>query len=199
MKNNMGLTFHYWGKIRDYGQIDMLVEEVTDLCKGLNWTYTVFDKDRIKGITVNAPESEPLWFTFTPDGKTCDVANLQYSDPSEKYYSLCHTKTQYAGPEVHMTLVKMLRYMSDKYYSEIEMCDEGEYWETGNEENLRRIFGNYTQAINMFTAMLDNMERIPGETAESLAGRIEQMVNEKGIDGVEIIRVEKSKRPGESN
>lgn len=189
-QKSMGLTFHYSGKIRNHEQIDMLVEEVKDLCKGLNWEYNVLDDDKIKGILVSTTESEPLWFTFTPDGRTCDVVNLQYTDPSEKYYSLCHTKTQYAGPEVHMAMIKMLRYMSDKYYSEIEVTDEGEYWETGDEENLRRIFGNFTQAINMFAEMLDKMERIPGESAESLAGRIEQMVKEEGIEGVEIIRVE---------
>jgi hypothetical protein len=140
----MGLTFHYSGRIRDYQQLDSLIEEVADLAKGLNWEHTILDDDQIKGIIVSAPESEPLWFTFTPDGKTCDVVNLQYSDPSEPFYSLCHTKTQFAGPEVHMAMIRMLRHISDKYFAEIEVSDEGEYWEKGDEENLRRIFGNYT-------------------------------------------------------
>jgi hypothetical protein len=184
----MGLTFHYSGKVRDHKQIDLLIEEVTDLCKGLNWKYTVLNDEKIKGILVTAPESEALWFTFTPDGRTCDVVNLQYSDAGDKFYSLCHTKTQYAGPEVHMTLVKMLRYMSDKYYSEIEVTDEGEYWETGNEQNLREIFARYTEIINLFAEKLEQMERVPGESTEELVDRIEQMAKE--IGEVEIIRVE---------
>jgi len=161
---------------------------VTDLCKGLNWEYNILNDDKIKGIVVGAPESEPFWFTFTSDGKTCNVVSLQYSDPSEKYYSLCATKTQYAGPEVHMAMIKMLRYMSDKYYSEIEVYDEGEYWETGDEENLRKIFGRYSMIIDLFAQKLEQMERVPGETTDQLVDRIQEMAKE--IGEVEIIRVD---------
>ena len=166
----------------------MLMEEVADLCKGLNWPYDILDDDKIKGIIVGPQESEPLWFTFTPDGRTCDVINLQHSDPSDTYYSLCHTKTQYAGPEVHMAMIKMLRYMSEKYYAEIEVTDEGEYWETGDEDNLRKIFSRYSMIIDLFAQKLEQMERVPGETTEQLLDRIQEMAKEIG-EG-EIIRVE---------
>jgi flagellar biosynthesis/type III secretory pathway protein FliH len=78
--------------------------------------------------------------------------------------------------------------MSDKYYSEIEVTDEGEYWETGNEQNLREIFARYTEIINLFAEKLEQMERVPGESTEELVDRIEQMAKE--IGEVEIIRVE---------
>jgi len=185
----MGLSFHYSGKIREHSKIDSLVEEVIDMCKELNWTYTILDDDKIKGIIVSSKESEPLWFTFVPDGRTCNVINLQYTDPNDKYYSLCAVKTQYAGAEVHMSMIKMLRYISDKYFSEIEVMDEGEYWETGDEENLRNIFDRYTMIINAFAEKLETMKRIPGESEESLVNRIEQMAREIGGE-VEIIRVE---------
>jgi hypothetical protein len=185
----MGLSFHYSGRIREYNKIDSLIEEVKDLCRDLNWTYDILDDDQIKGIIVGVGESEPLWFTFVPDGRTCNVINLQYTDPNDKYYSLCAVKTQYAGPEVHISMIKMLRYISEKYFSEIEVMDEGEYWETGDEENLRKIFARYTMIIDAFAAKLETMERIPGESEESLVNRIEQMAREMGGE-VEIIRVE---------
>ena len=185
----MGLSFHYSGRIREHSKIDSLVEEVIDMCKGLNWTYDLLNDDQIKGIIVGPDESEPLWFTFVPDGRTCNVISLQYTDPNDKYYSLCAVKTQYAGPETHMAMIKMLRYISEKYFSEIEVMDEGEYWETGDEENLRKIFARYTMIINAFTEKLETMERIPGESEESLVNRIEQMAKELGGE-VEIIKVE---------
>ncbi len=185
----MGLSFHYSGRIREYNKIDSLVEEVIDMCKGLNWTYDLLDDDQIKGIIVGPDESEPLWFTFVPDGRTCNVINLQYADPNDKYYSLSAVKTQYAGPEVHMAMIKMLRYISDKYFSEIEVMDEGEYWETGDEENLRNIFARYTMIINAFAEKLQTLERIPGESEEALVERIEKMAREIGGE-VEIIKVE---------
>jgi hypothetical protein len=89
--------------------------------------------------------------------------------------------------------------MSEKYFSEIEVMDEGEYWEKGDEENLRRIFANYTEAINMFTQMLEKLDRIPGESADALAGRIEQMVKENGIEGIEIVRITDDHSDGEPN
>ena len=185
----MGLSFHYSGRIREHDKIDALVEEVKDMSKDLNWTYNILDDDQIKGILVSTEESEPLWFTFVPDGRTCNVINLQYTDPDDKYYSLCAVKTQYAGPEVHMAMIKMLRYISEKYFSEIEVFDEGEYWETGDEENLRKIFARYTMIINSFAEKLESMERIPGESEEALLARIEKMAQEIGGE-VEIIRVE---------
>lgn len=169
--------------------IDALVEEVKDLCKDLNWTHTILNDDKIKGIIVSAEGSEPLWFTFVPDGRTCNVVNLQYTDPNDQYYSLCAVKTQYAGPEVHMSMIKMLRYISEKYFSEINVFDEGDYWETGDEQNLRDIFDRYTMIINAFAEKLETMERIPGESQESLVNRIEEMAKELGGE-VEIIRVE---------
>jgi len=191
---NMGLAFHYSGKMRDYKEIDRLMEEVIDLCKGLNWTYQVLDDDKIKGVITGAEESEPLWFTFTPDGKTCNVVNLQYTDPADPYYNWSSVKTQYAGPEAHMTTIKMLRYMSDKYFSEIEVQDEGEYWETGDEQKLREIFDRYTFIINAFAEKLESMPRIPGESEESLVSRIEEMAKEIGGE-VEVIKVVNDKSP----
>ena len=78
---------------------------------------------------------------------------------------------------------------SDKYFSEIEVYDEGEYWETGDEENLRRIFRRYSMIIDLFTQKLEQMERVPGETTEQLVDRIQEMAKEMGE--VEVIRVEK--------
>jgi len=184
----MGLTFHYSGKIRDYNRIDELTDEVADLCRELNWHFTLISDDKLKGIVLSAPESEPLWFMFTPNGKTCSVVNFQCWQPDDPFYSTIHVKTQYAGPEMHMIMIKMLRHISEKYFSEIEVSDEGEYWEKGDEENLRRIFGNYTEAINMFTQMLDGMQHIPGESPEELGARIEKMAKEN-FEGIEVVVV----------
>ncbi|MEO7983252.1 MAG: hypothetical protein ABI688_04140 [Bacteroidota bacterium] len=38
----MGLSIHYWGKIKDYTLIDALTAEAADICKSLHWGYQLF-------------------------------------------------------------------------------------------------------------------------------------------------------------
>jgi len=41
-----------------------------------------------------------------------------------------HVKTQDAGSEMHIKVVELLRYLSEKYLKEFELDDEGDYFDT---------------------------------------------------------------------
>ena len=38
------------------------------------------------------------------------------------------TKTQFAGPAVHIAICKLLRYLAKKYFKSIDVSDESDYW-----------------------------------------------------------------------
>lgn len=46
-------------------------------------------------------------------------------------------KTQFAGTAIHKTIIELFRYLYKKnYVLEFNLIDDGEYWETGDENLL---------------------------------------------------------------
>ena len=178
----MGLTFHYSATLKDRRKLNALIEEVTDICKTLNWKCHVFDEKKIKGISLAPENSEPLWLTFDHTNQLLMPFSITFRKPVDEFYYGAFTKTQYAGPDTHIALIKLLKYVSKKYFSAIEVSDEGQYWETGDENILRKTFKCYTLLIDTFADALSNLESKPGETPESLAQRMEELLQKLSIN-----------------
>lgn len=89
------------------------------------------------------------------------------------------TKTQYAGEDAHIAIIKLLKHLSKKYLKEFALYDEGYYWETGDENILRKQFQNYQAAVDTFCEALKDFKSGTGETSESLADRLERFLKEK--------------------
>ncbi len=88
-------------------------------------------------------------------------------------------KTQYAGPDAHIAVIKLLKYIAAKYLENFTLSDEGNYWETGDEKILYAQFKKYEDALNFVQEALQDLNAVPGETASSLAERIEQILKRK--------------------
>ena len=89
------------------------------------------------------------------------------------------TKTQYAGVEVHMALIRLMRHLSQKYFEKFEVHDESQYWETNDEDVCRKRFGEYNLVIGMVGDALDSLKIDPTETSESIADKIEKLLFER--------------------
>ncbi|HKO80734.1 MAG TPA: hypothetical protein VJU78_10070 [Chitinophagaceae bacterium] len=89
------------------------------------------------------------------------------------------TKTQFAGPDAHMAIIKLLRYLKEKYFLIFELSDEGMYWETLDKNVLFSQFAKYDFLLNAVADVLSEMKPISGETSLSLADRIEKMLKDK--------------------
>ena len=184
----MGLSIHYSGYIRQHAMIDELVSETADICQNLDWTYHLIDgnnADKLEGICFFPEGCEPIFLTFLPTGRMCSPVDLMNKDIYEKNgidHELVYTtstKTQYAGPDAHIAVIKLLRYLKEKYFSSFELSDEGMYWETMDEKILLAQFAKYEFLLNAVTAALSEMKVSPGETSASLADRIEKMLEDK--------------------
>ena len=191
----MGLSIHYSGRINNYSFINVLVEEVQDICDSLNWDYNVWSPNSstvreetkdytlhdLAGISISVADCETIFFTFLPDGRLSSPLNLLAQDayPDKNMIYSVATKTQYAGPDTHMALVKLIRYLQEKYFAELQVDDEGLYWETGDEKVLLSQFDKYNHALSVIKAALLNFKSIPGESAQSLANRLEQLLVKK--------------------
>jgi hypothetical protein len=184
----MGLSIHYSGTIKEMALLEKLITEAGDICKSLQWDFGLLDgnnTDKIKGIYFSPKECEPLFLTFLPNGRLCSPVNLMnrniydgYTLDKELLYTTS-TKTQFAGIDAHKAIIKLLQYLKEQYFSVFELTDEGMYWETNDEEVLQSQFHKYEFALNSVTAALSEMKWVPGETATSLAGRIEEILKKK--------------------
>ncbi|HLF46842.1 MAG TPA: hypothetical protein VI548_10475 [Chitinophagaceae bacterium] len=184
----MGLSIHYSGKIRHPDLIKELVAEVADICNSLNWTSHIINEpneDELNGICFSPEGCEPVFLTFLPGGRMCSPVNLMNRDIYEKndldkeLMYTTSTKTQFAGPDAHMALIKLLRYLEEKYFEKFDLQDEGKFWETNDKKILLEQFARYEFLLNTVGEALSNMKTLPGESADSLADRIEKMLRKK--------------------
>lgn len=174
----MGLTLHYFGRLTSPARIPDLIDEVADICESAGWEYQVFDhvlegvpEDYLKLVAGNATEfqakgisfrvhekAESTMLSFGPDGRTLSPMALfrpdltDWSDNMLAHYSF--TKTQLAGAEGHIVLCKILKYLFGKYFTEVEVNDEGEYYHTEDRALLDRRFGDYDEAFSKVSTAL---------------------------------------------
>jgi hypothetical protein len=180
----MGLTFHYSATLKNRRKLNNLLEEVTDICKSLNWKYNLFDNKVVKGISLAPENSESLWLTFDHTNQLLMPFTATWAKPGDKFYYGAFTKTQFAGADTHIALIRLLKYISKKYFSEIKVSDEGGYWETGDETVLRKTFARYSFLLDKVAGALSGMKSVPGETPESLADRIEKLLKDMDKEGL---------------
>ena len=178
----MGLSIHYKGKLKKATELALLIDEVKEIAITKQWRYFVFEDafqqnsfseiatiEKLYGIMITPPESEPLCFSFLSNGRMCGILNyktIQINQliEDELTYQLA-TKTQYAGPQIHKELILLMDYVSEKYLINFECQDEGQFWETRDENLLNLNFKKYTNFIDSFSS---SMEMIPVNENEKI-------------------------------
>ena len=197
----MGLSIHYSGAIKDYSLVDELIAEVEDICKVFDWKYDIFTKknsfndnrymqnpdfinykiEDLKGISFAPENCEPVMLTFFPSGKLCSYVKLLYNNPetNDLMVEVISTKTQFAGMDVHLAILNLLQYLKSKYFSVFELSDEGNYWLTKDKKILEENFYRYNFLMDTVTEALNSFTSAPGESATSLASRLEAFLRNK--------------------
>lgn len=202
----MGITIHYRGTLADTGKIRMLIEEMTDIAETLHWPYSVLDDDWSKPVTADIvhgadgvkivgnlglqgvvltphPQCEPLMLCFDAEGNLRDpltiILLLNGELPPELAWAA--TKTHFAPPEVHVTLVKLLKYLQTRYMPDLEVHDEGEYWETSDGQILRRKRDDLNARMEEVARTLDaaQVDDTSDLAAEEMLTLIEDLLRKK--------------------
>jgi hypothetical protein len=193
----MGLSIHYSGRIADKSKLHQLIEELEEIAHIHEWDCHVFERefpqgdysedehdDNLYGILFSPPKCEPVSITFLSNERMCGPMQLMHwgnsSDEKEqRYLYLISTKTQYAGVEIHKMVIGIFRYLHKQYLTDFELIDEGEYWETNDEELLKRNFKKSTDLINSVASALKNNQRNIGENIEAYIERVIQQMHDK--------------------
>ena len=190
----MGLSFHFRGQLNSPDLLMPLIEELTDIAKVNHWKYFVFDRQfpnnkftekpekvNLYGIAITPPGCEMVSFTFTSNGKMCDIISLQSNDHLEnmedyEYFYYLSTKTQYSSVDIHKQLILLFDYINSKYLNELIFYDEGEYWETRDEQKLKINFDRNMFFIDSFKSTIENVPINKGESIEHYISRMAEIV-----------------------
>jgi hypothetical protein len=187
----MGLTIHYSGNLGQANELESMIDEVLDIAIEKGWDYFVFENkfkddafsnqpetEHLFGIMVTPKDAEPMCFSFLSDGRMCGIINFNViqinSTIDEELAFSMFTKTQYAGFEIHKELIILLDYISKKYLTNFECIDDGEYWETRDEDLLIETFRRYDRFIDGFASSL---EMLPQSQNENMEDYIERLAN----------------------
>jgi hypothetical protein len=166
----MGLTIHYSGIFKKTASLKEMMDETEVMVKSLNWDYHLFNhefppsenyqanENQIYGIWFTPPKCETVQLSFKANrmlGWESDPEQVQFFSVAFENGQLIEiplrhgwnttycssTKTQYAGPIVHMKIVDILKVISAKYIDNFEVYDESNYYEDQDREALFRRFG----------------------------------------------------------
>ena len=165
--------------------LDPLIEEVSDICKTLVWSIHVYDNDEIKGVLFAPEGSEPVFLTFNHEGRTLSPISIITRDIydgiklDKELMFTTSTKTQFAGIDAHIAIIRLLKHLSKKYLRDFTLTDEGSYWETGDEKILQRQFENYDTAMDLISEALQDLSANSDETPESIVERLERLLRER--------------------
>lgn len=197
----MGITISFRGSIRNLAEIDQFQHELVAICEVMNWQYCLVDEDQqqpfsaelihselgarieghipLRGIIIHIdPQNEPLQLLFTPEGKLSDfmLEILKHDGTLELNVDWVSVKTQFGAVSSHVAIVKLLRYLQQTYLPDLEVRDEGEYWESGDIEKLmgHRAFltGKAMQLERALSAVQFDQE----PTAEEVLQKIEEVI-----------------------
>lgn len=197
----MGVTIQYQGQLKSPELIGTFCSELKKVAHMMEWDYTILDEDfdkptdiklevnengceivghlALKGINLNMHKDCSLSFFFDLNGILRDPIQM-VEETVENEEPFCFVKTQFASPEIHMTIIKLLRFLKRKYFQRLEVIDEGEYWETGNEDLLKEKMGFLSQKMDAFAQALENsrIETEPGDSDLDLIVKIEKILRE---------------------
>ena len=201
----MGVTLHYRGTLDHPDRLPALCDELADVAQAMGWSAVRIDDDYdapldarlnhdsdgaridgnvgLKGIVLTPDDgSESLWFCFDRAGQLRSLLGqvLILDGTLKPEESWAFTKTQFSSPERHVWIVGLLRYVQKHYVSNLEVRDEGDYWETGDLAELHRRMDFINGMIADMTTALSapRFAALAGQSDEDVVAAIERLAQE---------------------
>jgi hypothetical protein len=204
----MGVSIHYRGRLDNTEQLPGLREKLMGIASTFGWQYRVLDDDwsipanavlehsgktaeikghlGLKGIQLKPPgESEVLSFFFDSKGYLLSPMNVILIQEGALALddAWISVKTQFLSSEMHVMLIGLLKYIKEHHLPNLEVKDEGEYWETGNyqilEDRMRLIEGKIDYLSRELSSRY--LGDMGGLSADEIAARIERLFHAEDV------------------
>jgi hypothetical protein len=169
------------------------INEIVKIKEAVTFKPPLIDNKNIQlqGIYFNPPRCESVILSFLSSGWTSAPIQLQLAKDYERIDSYpifknmpklvytIHTKTQRGGADIHIAIVKLLKYLEKKYFAEMNVSDEGNYWETMDKTILQARFDEYTQLINSVKGALEKDNWQITDAPFLLSNKIDDLLNSR--------------------
>lgn len=202
----MGIMINYRGKIDDIRDVSRLSREIEEFADILDWDIRQWDENwqlpnsasikikkgeceltghvPIRGVSVIPdPDCEPLFLTFRNDGVLTNSTHMVLLadgeiDSDDMWLS---TNTQFSSADTHAALIKLLKFVKNKYISDLEVQDEGFYWKYEDIAKLKKRFSRISDALGPIpdTLNLITKKDLKDRTPEQIADFIEDIIRKK--------------------
>lgn len=202
----MGITIHYRGRIDNIEDVDRLSNEVKEFAEILDWDIRQWDENwhlqnsaslqkksdgleltghvPIRGVSVIPhPGCEPLFLTFRNDGVLASSMHMvmMADEDIDQEAMWLSTKTQFAPVDTHAALIKLLKFVNGKYVSNLEVHDDGRYWESEDIFELEKRFKEVGAALDTLPDSLNliTKKELKDRTPEEIADFIEDIIRKR--------------------
>jgi hypothetical protein len=182
----MGVTIHYRGSLADLSRVEDFEDRVIDFALAMGGNPRVWrsadddDPSRIvRGLLIDlAPGQETTSLLISPEGWFIGPMEIEAAEKSMLTEPpWCWVKTQFGPIEGHVALVELLAGIKKEFAPDLEVMDEGDYWECRDLARLQQKLTFLQQAIDSLANALESDRLSPEarEDPEILATRIERL------------------------
>jgi hypothetical protein len=173
----MGVTIHYRGRLADLTRIEDFEDRLVDFALEIGgmariWrTWADDNPERmVRGVILDlAPGQESTSLLLSPDGWLIGLTDIKDAEDGRVVEPpWCFVKTQFGPVEGHVALIEMLRALKREFLPDLEVSDDGGYWETRDLAELVRLRALTQEAID---GLADGLRRygLSREAAEDPA------------------------------
>ena len=180
----MGITLYFRGKLKNKEDINSLKDDLIDIAEIMEWEWDSLDEDwtkpttaklevnelqteiighiPLKGVQLKLhPHCESLTLYFDKEGNlntpfSLILMNEGKHNPEESYISV---KTQCAPPDIHISIVKLLEFLKNRYIPDLKVIDEGGYWDSRDKSLLIEKISFLNDKMDIVEGMLSSLDR----------------------------------------
>ncbi len=186
----MGITIHYRGTLGANTEVNSLFYELQDIAETMHCKWSTektseglasMAKDfNISGISILPhARSEPLFFFLNREGNLVDPRVLALNpDNADTWISV---KTQFAPPATHIWICGLLRYLKKAYIPNLEVVDEGGYWDTNDADVLNSRLKLIAHTMDIMEEEISSYEKEEDHlyTPEEIVHILEKLFRDK--------------------
>jgi hypothetical protein len=155
----MGVTVHFRGKLKDEEAFVGLVSRIAEIAVAETLLTETFENSEVTLPRVR--EDERPWDYVGPTKgitlylhEDCEPLRLEFD---RDLHIQEWVKTQFAGVLTHVRLIKLLRDLQ-VFFESFNVNDEGEFWETGDENLLGKHMRQCAETIAEFAKKSPNAQ-----------------------------------------
>src|SRR5438128_4399057 len=135
----MGITIAYRGRLADLTRIEDFEDRLVDLALEVGGLAQIWrnharenPERMVRGVILDlSPGQESTSLLLSPEGWLIGLADIEDAERGRlKEPPWCITKTQFGPIEGHVALVEMFTALRREFLPDLEVNDEGRYWET---------------------------------------------------------------------